>query len=229
VRRSFYGPALARIHRDGHEGHARAAAPRVLAALRAAGVRRGLVLDLGCGAGVLSEVLVRRGHEVVGVDVSPAMLATARRRVPRARFVRGSIDRVALPPCDAAVAIGEVLNYLPTEAALARTLRRVRAALRPGGVLVLDALLPRPRRRRVAARAAPSWALIATIDESPTRVRRDIVWFAKDGRRWLRGREVHVQRLLSVSALSRLLRAAGLSVRSSRLDASHALLVARRT
>ena len=47
------------------------------------------ILDLGCGDGALTEVLVQRGAEVVGVDASPAMVDGARARGLDARCVDG--------------------------------------------------------------------------------------------------------------------------------------------
>lgn len=45
------------------------------------------VLDAGCGTGRVAIELARRGIEVVGVDVDPSMLATARRLAPDVTFV----------------------------------------------------------------------------------------------------------------------------------------------
>lgn len=44
-------------------------------------------LDLCCGQGNVSKALISRGCQVVGVDFSPAMLAFARDRAPRATFI----------------------------------------------------------------------------------------------------------------------------------------------
>jgi len=46
---------------------------------------RGRVLDLGCGAGRVGLHLQSRGHEVVGIDVSPLAVEVARRRGARRR------------------------------------------------------------------------------------------------------------------------------------------------
>ena len=46
-------------------------------------------LDLCCGQGNVSEALLSRGCEVIGIDFSPAMLAFARRRAPNPAFIEG--------------------------------------------------------------------------------------------------------------------------------------------
>ena len=45
--------------------------------------RSSLVLDLPCGTGRLAETLLEQGFRVVGVDISPAMLAVASRKLQR--------------------------------------------------------------------------------------------------------------------------------------------------
>ncbi len=56
--------------------------------LDAAGATKGQkVLDLCCGQGNVAEALLARGCDVVGADFSPAMIATARERVPAASFI----------------------------------------------------------------------------------------------------------------------------------------------
>lgn len=96
-----------------------------------------LVLDAGCGPGLVSEALLRAGHRVRGVDLSGEMIARARARCAafgdRAAFTVGSILDAALAgPFDAAVS-RLVLHHAPDPAAL---VRRQAELLRPGGVLV---------------------------------------------------------------------------------------------
>jgi trans-aconitate methyltransferase len=59
----------------------------------------GLVCDLGCGPGQIGAYLATRGCDVIGVDISPGMLRTARERHPSVRFQLG--DMRALPLADA--------------------------------------------------------------------------------------------------------------------------------
>src|SRR4051812_33527579 len=57
----------------------------------------GPALDAACGTGRLTELLVARGHDVVGVDQSPEMLAVAERRFPQATFRVGDLHQLPLP------------------------------------------------------------------------------------------------------------------------------------
>lgn len=43
-----------------------------------AGIREGLVLDLGCGTGKMTRLLKERGYDMIGVDLSEEMLSIAR-------------------------------------------------------------------------------------------------------------------------------------------------------
>jgi SAM-dependent methyltransferase len=103
------------------------------------------VLDLGCGSGLLTERIAAAGLPVLGVDGSRAMLARARARCARrgaqVRLLVRDLGALRLPPVHhLAVACHDVVNHLPSEAALRRVLGSVRRALAPGGVLVFDAL-----------------------------------------------------------------------------------------
>jgi len=57
----------------------------------------GRVLDAACGTGAVAQQLVARGHEVVGIDISEAMISRARKAVPPARFLLGDITNIPLP------------------------------------------------------------------------------------------------------------------------------------
>jgi SAM-dependent methyltransferase len=203
--------------------YAREAAPGILGILREAGVDEGTVVDLGCGSGILLRALSDAGYVTVGIDPSPAMLALARAAAPAARLIRSPAEQAELPPCDAVTAIGEILSYLPasatTEAGLVRLFKRIARALRPGGVLVFDAL--------VADRGAPmayrnwrqgeDWAVLSDVDEDKTRARltRTITIFRRVKGSWRRSQETHVLRVFERKALEQALREADLSCRVS--------------
>ena len=104
----------------------------------AAGVRAvGPVCDLGCGPGHVARYLHEQGVQVCGVDLSPAMVARARRLTPGVEFRQG--DLMALDAPDGAWA-GIVAFYsiihIPRDD-MAQALAELRRVLRPGGRLLL--------------------------------------------------------------------------------------------
>lgn len=95
-----------------------------------------LVLDAGCGTGRVAIELERRGVEVVGVDVDPAMLATARERRPELAWVESDLAQLTLGRrFDAVVLAGNVMIFVApgTEGAV---VERAAGHLVPGGALV---------------------------------------------------------------------------------------------
>jgi SAM-dependent methyltransferase len=96
------------------------------------------VLDLGCGDGRLLALLGRHGfREVVGVDRSPAQVERSRRLAPAAEVLLGDAGEILgrRPGAFSAIFCIDVLEHLTRDELLA-TLRRIAAALRPGGSLI---------------------------------------------------------------------------------------------
>ena len=98
-----------------------------------------LVLDAGCGPGLVSHALLEAGHRVAGVDLSEEMIDRARRRCSasgdRARFERRSLyDDPPGGPFDASIS-RYVLHHVADPSAF---LRRQVELVRPGGVVVLS-------------------------------------------------------------------------------------------
>jgi ubiquinone/menaquinone biosynthesis C-methylase UbiE len=100
----------------------------------------GRALDAACGTGRHAAQLVRLGHRVSGVDITPEMLARARDRVPDAEFQTADLRR--LPADDASfdlIVCGLALAHLPELDGAVRELAR---ALVPGGHLIVSVLHP---------------------------------------------------------------------------------------
>ena len=102
-------------------------------------VRGHRVLDAGCGPGLYTEELVRRGADVVGIDASPEMVRLARRRVGNAATFRA--HDLAQPlnwledACFDAAILALVIHHIDDRVAVLSELHRV---LKPGGVLVVS-------------------------------------------------------------------------------------------
>jgi SAM-dependent methyltransferase len=99
---------------------------------RGAGPAGPRVLDLAAGTGKLTGVLVRHRLDVVAVEPDPQMLAELRRRVPGARALAGTAERIPLPAGAVdAVLVGQAFHWFDP----VRALPEIARVLTPGGVL----------------------------------------------------------------------------------------------
>jgi SAM-dependent methyltransferase len=241
MKSKIYKRDLAYVHNVGFGTFAERSAPGVLHILRQGGISSGLVLDLGCGGGLWARHLAGAGYQVLGLDLSPDMIALARKRVPEGTFRTGSFLDGDFPDCTAITALGECLNYLfdkrNDRSSLCRLFRRAFRALRPGGLLVFD--VAEPGRARGATRSfweGPDWACLTKYlrDERRHLLTRQMTTFRKVGRHYRRAEETHVQRLYRASQLAGDLREIGFRVRTvrgygdHRFAKAHAGLIARK-
>jgi SAM-dependent methyltransferase len=96
----------------------------------------GVALDAACGTGRFAEFLAKRGHQVIGVDSSPDMLAYARQRVPGGEFHVAELERLPLPDdCVDVIVCALALVHVPR---LEPVLAEFARVLRPGGDLVIS-------------------------------------------------------------------------------------------
>ena len=103
------------------------------------------VLDAGCGTGRVGRELAHRGLDVVGVDIDPEMLGTARRKAPSGDWHVADLATVDLSRAfDAIVMAGNVMIFLTpgTESAVVANMAR---HLEPGGVLIAGFQIMRDR------------------------------------------------------------------------------------
>jgi len=123
---------------------------RAMAMLGAGGGER--VLDLACGTGRHSLELARRGFSVVGVDISPDLLAIAEAESLSATFLSADLRELDFDQeFDLVLNLNDgAIGYFETEEENQRTFEVIAAALRPGGgnllqlpnVLYAEAHLP---------------------------------------------------------------------------------------
>jgi SAM-dependent methyltransferase len=215
-----YRTDLAYIHDAGYGAHARAAAAWLLRTLCNYHIGPGRIIELGCGSGISSQVLAAAGFDVLGYDLSRALIAIARKRVPDAEFRVESYLTARLPPCVAVTAFGECFNYRfdkhHSPARLTLLFRRIFEALTPGGLFAFDVAGPGrvPGGFRTHHREENDWATLVTVEEDSERrlLTRRITTFRKAGKHFRRAREVHRLRLYPPAELAKQLRAVGFRV-----------------
>jgi trans-aconitate 2-methyltransferase len=96
-----------------------------------------LVVDIGCGPGNSTELLVRRfaGAELVGIDTSPDMLESARARLPAVRFERADVASWTPDRAPDVLFANATLQWVPDHP---RLYPRLFAMLAPGGWLAVQ-------------------------------------------------------------------------------------------
>jgi trans-aconitate methyltransferase len=93
------------------------------------------ILDLGCGPGELTAVILARGCRVVGVDASAEMISRARERLPQAELIVADGQALSFDQSFDAVFSNAALHWMRRADDTARGIFR---ALRPGGRLVAE-------------------------------------------------------------------------------------------
>jgi SAM-dependent methyltransferase len=92
-----------------------------------------LTLEVGCGEGRVTRDLVQRGHQVVGLDVSETLVASAATASPFGVYVLG--DAAALPFADASFDLVVAYNSLMDVDDMPATVLEASRVLEPGGRL----------------------------------------------------------------------------------------------
>jgi len=225
--RPLYRTDLAYIHDRGFSDLAAGVAPELLRILRRHGLRRARIVEAGCGSGVLAKHLTDAGHHVLGIDASPAMIRLARQHAPRARFRVASLTTAQVPRCDAVIAVGEVITYLPSRRAVERFFARVARALRPGGLFLFDFIASAERRTYPPkSRGGDDWAIVARADvgRAGRVLTRRITTFRKIGSTYRKARETHRVRIHTPAEIAAALKRAGFSFRMRRSFGRYRLL-----
>jgi trans-aconitate methyltransferase len=237
----WYREDLAYIHDVGFRSDVLQAMPGILAMLNHQGIAAGLVVDLGCGSGLSTDVLVQAGYRVLGVDISEAMIAIARQRVPQAMFQVASLLKVDIPNCHAVISIGECFNYLfdPDHPTLIQAFQRIYNALVSGGMLIFDIAEPGQVTVATAIKSfteGEDWVVLVEKQEDLKQhiLTRRIITFRQVGELYRRDDEVHCQQLYRAEAIAMMLQQVGFEVEIQRcygqfaLPQAHAALIARK-
>ena len=106
-------------------------------------VPKGLVLDLGCGTGTLTEMLSEKGYDMIGVDNSAQMLSIAMEKQEQSGenilYLMQDMREIELyGTVGAVISVCDSLNYLLEEEDLVETFRLVNNYLDPKGIFIFD-------------------------------------------------------------------------------------------
>lgn len=107
------------------------------------GVNDGLVLDLGCGTGNMTELLAKEGYEMIGVDNAEEMLEIAMEKREKSGhdilyLLQDMREFELYGTVRAVVSVCDSVNYIDEEEDLTEVFRLVNNYLDPGGVFIFD-------------------------------------------------------------------------------------------
>lgn len=111
--------------------------------LRRYGTGEGIVLDLGCGTGSLTELLASEGYDMIGIDNSEEMLQIAmEKRMDSGKDIlylcQDMREFELYGTVAAVVSVCDSMNYILNQEDLSRVFRLVNNYLDPGGVFIFD-------------------------------------------------------------------------------------------
>ncbi len=186
------------------------------------GIRDGLILELGCGTGTMTELLAEAGYDMIGVDASGDMLSAAMEKQARSGssilYLQQDMREFELyGTVRAVVSICDTMNYLLTEEDLLQVFRLVNNYLDPGGLFLFDLKTMHHFRDVVGEQsfvqneedACVIWENYYYEDEQVNEYA--VTMFAKtESGSYERIQELHYQRPYSIEQIRRLLIQAGL-------------------
>lgn len=107
------------------------------------GIESGLLLDLGCGTGKLTEYLAKSGYDMIGIDSSTEMLEIAMERKEESNseilyLLQDMCEFELYGTVRAVISTCDCVNYILEESDLAEVFRLVNNYLDPSGVFIFD-------------------------------------------------------------------------------------------
>ena len=188
--------------------------------------RRGLpgniVLDLACGTGSLTRELAQRGYEMIGVDLSPEMLAEAAEKnrdagdVPPIFLCQPMENLDLYGTIDACVCCLDSVNYVTSPKKLQQAFKRVHLVLMPGGLFLFDINTPEKLQgldgQVFLDETEDAYCVWRAEYSKRSRICSyfmDIFRLDPDSGQWERGEELHEERAYTIPELTGFLEQAG--------------------
>lgn len=116
---------------------------RLVVMMKEDGIEDGLVLDLGCGTGTLTELLAKAGYDMIGVDYSQEMLSIAQEKRAASGqnilYLEQDMREFELyGTVKAIVCVCDSINYLLEKEDIVKTFKLVNNYLDPKGLFIFD-------------------------------------------------------------------------------------------
>lgn len=190
--------------------------------LKEYGVEDGILLDLGCGTGSLTELLAQEGYDMIGVDFSEDMLQiTMEKReesgLPILYLLQDMREFELYGTVRAVVSICDSMNYILDYGELVQVFSLVNNYLDPGGIFIFD-LNTEYKYREILAqstiaedREESSFIWDNDYDETERINEYDLTLFIKeDGDLYRKYRETHFQRAYTLDEAAAAAKEAGM-------------------
>lgn len=185
------------------------------------GVEQGLVLDLGCGTGSLTELLAEAGYDMIGVDCSEDMLEMALEKRERSGqdilyLLQDMREFELYGTVRAVVSICDSMNYLLEYEDLVQVMRLANNYLDPGGVFIFDLNTEYKYRKLMGdstfaeAREESSFIWENFYDQEERVNEYALTLFIKEGELYRRFEETHYQKCYSLEEIRQAAQEAGM-------------------
>lgn len=194
---------------------------QVTSILEKNGIRKDLVLDLGCGTGTLTELLAQKGYDMIGIDLSGEMLERAMEKreksgLPILYLQQDMREFELYGTVKAIVSVCDSINYLLEDEDVIDTFKLVNNYLDPHGLFIFDFNTVYKYRDVIGdATIAENREECSFIWENyyheEERINEyEVTFFVKEGELFRRFEETHYQKGYNAEEMKRFLKEAGL-------------------
>lgn len=195
----------------------------LISLLKEQGIEDGLVLDLGCGTGNVTERLAMAGYDMTGIDMSEDMLniAIEKREVSGhdILYLCQEMQEFELyGTVRAVVSICDCINYVTEREAVVQTFRLVNNYLDPEGIFIFDMNTSYKYRQLLADNTFAEtrdnscfiWENYYDEEEKVNEYALTLFIEDKEGRKYDRYEEYHYQRAYEIEEMIQMIKESGL-------------------
>lgn len=187
------------------------------------GVKEGILLDLGCGTGSLTELLAQKGYDMIGVDNSEDMLEIAVEKREKSGLdilylMQDMREFELYGTVQAAVSICDSINYITEYEELVQVFSLVNNYLDPDGIFIFDCNTEYKYEELLADNVIAEnredgsfiWENYYYEDERMNEY--DLTLFIKEGEQYSKYEETHYQRCYNLEEIKSALECAGMKL-----------------